>query len=341
MSKKIVVIGSGPGGYPAALKAAKLGAEVTLIEEGPTGGVCLNCGCIPSKSLLDAAHKFYDLKKTAALSTAESCDLRPDFAKIQARRQAAVSKLQRGLGLMFKNAKINFVQARARFTSDKEITAGGQTFPFDAAIIAAGTKAFYPPPFDKYKDKLYDNSNIFTLNYLPASITILGGGVIGCEFACIFNALGVQVNIVELLPNIIPFEDEASIAVLRRALERRGVNIITGQAAKDIAFEGDDKIITLSDGQTLKSAEVLVALGRVCELDDMGLENAGIEWTRKGIKADAKTLQVKPNIYAVGDVNGLCLLAHAATAQGEIAAQHIFGGAEVYNNELIPKAIYT
>lgn len=345
MSKKIVIIGAGPGGYPAALKAASLGAEVTLVERNKPGGVCLNCGCIPSKSLLDAAHRFDNIRKTESLSNnpeaGEVFYKSIDFTKIQTRRQAVIDKLQRGLLSMFKAAKINYIEGEASFTSNTQIKIAEQIFDFDAAIIAAGSKAFFPPPFDKYQDKLFDNSTIFNVDKIPQSITIIGGGVIGCEFACIFNALGSKVTIIEMLPSIIAMEDEGSVRVLKTSFEKRGITILTGRAAKDITFEGSIKNITLDDGSIVSSDEVLVAVGRSVDLTSLNLGSIGIEWDRKGIKVDPKTLKVKDNIFAVGDVNGLSLLAHAASAQGEVAAEIIMGENIEYNNDLIPKAIYT
>jgi dihydrolipoamide dehydrogenase len=345
MSKKIVVIGCGPGGYPAALKAASLGAQVTLIEAEQAGGVCLNCGCIPSKSLLDAAHKFYSLDKIRALSQDappwRGQVFAPDFDKIQKRQADSVAKLKRGLLSLLKNAKINLVQGRGEFISDKEIKAGDETFSFDAAIIAAGTKAFYPAAFEKFKDKLRDNSNVFNMTSVPKSIAILGGGVIGCEFACIFNALGSQVTVIEGQKNLIPLEDEALSCVLKRSFDKRGIRVITGLCARDISPLAGGQNIKLDDGQSVAASEVLVALGRVCQLDSLGLDKIGVQWTRQGIKTDPQTLKVKDNIYAVGDVNGLCRLAHAASAQGEAAAGDIMGLKEVYDNDLIPRAIYT
>ncbi len=345
MTKRIAIIGAGPAGYPAALKAAALGAQVTLIEKGHAGGVCLNCGCIPSKSLLDAAHKFDGVKKLAALSSspekAQEFFNTFDFAKIQTRRQGVTDRLKRGLVSLFKAAKINYIEGSASFVSDKELTVNGQSITFDDVIIATGTTAFYPAPFDKYKDKLFDNSNIFTLQSVPARLTIIGGGVIGCEFACIFNALGSKVTIVEMLPSIVAVEDEDSIRVLKTSFEKRGIKLLTGRCAKDIKFEGNLKQISLDDGSIVESEEVLVAVGRSVDLTELKPEAAGITWTRKGITVDPKTLKVKDNIYATGDVNGLCLLAHAAGAQGEVAAELIMGHDAAYDNDLIPKAIYT
>lgn len=345
MSKKVLVIGSGPAGYPAALKLAALGAEVTVVEKNKAGGVCLNCGCIPSKSLLDAAHRFFTVKEAKAFSsTPEAGDAffnSFDFSKIQARRQAAVDKLQRGVLALFKAAKVNYIEGEASFTSPNSVKINGEEMVFDAVIIATGSKAFYPPPFDKYKEHLYDNSNIFTITELPKRAVIIGGGVIGCEFACIFNALGVQSTIVELAPSILPLEDESISRVLKTSFEKRGIKIMTSTSAEDMSVENGVKTIRLAGGQTLEADLVLAAVGRTPDFQNLNLEAAGVEYDAKAVKVNPKTMQAKDNIYAAGDINRLCQLAHAATAQGETAALNIMGLPAEYDNNLVPSAIYT
>lgn len=345
MSKKVLVIGSGPAGYPAALKLAALGAEVTVVEKNKAGGVCLNCGCIPSKSLLDAAHRFFTVKEAKTLSSnPEAGDAffnSFDFSKIQARRQAAVDKLQRGVLALFKAAKVNYIEGEASFTSPNSVKINGEEMAFDAVIIATGSKAFYPPPFDKYKEHLYDNSNIFTITELPKRAVIIGGGVIGCEFACIFNALGVQSTIVELAPSILPLEDESISRVLKTSFEKRGIKIMTSTSAEDMSVENGVKTIRLAGGQTLEADLVLAAVGRTPDFQNLNLEAAGVEYDAKAVKVNPKTMQAKDNIYAAGDINRLCQLAHAATAQGETAALNIMGLPAEYDNNLVPSAIYT
>ncbi|MGB2579993.1 dihydrolipoamide dehydrogenase [Elusimicrobium simillimum] len=345
MTKNIVVIGSGPGGYPAALRAAALGANVTVIEKGEIGGVCLNCGCIPSKSLLDAAHRFDIVKGIAALANEEAVNATPNWEKISARRAAVISKLKMGIMSLFKAKKVNFIRGQAAFTAKNEIevTTDGvkQKINFDAAIIAAGTHAFLPKLFADNKHHIVDNSTVFGMQKRPDIITIIGGGVIGCEFASLFNSLGTKVNIVEMQPTLVPGEDETSIRVLTTSFTKRGINIMTSKTAVDMTVDGDKKIITLESGEKLESDCVLVAVGREAHLGDLGLDNIGIGWTRKGIEVNPQTLEIVDNIYAVGDVNGLCLLAHAASKQGEVAAANAMGHKEVYNNDLIPKAMYT
>ncbi len=333
MSKKVAVIGSGPAGYPCAFKLKSLGADVTLIEKNQPGGVCLNWGCIPSKSYLDASHKFEIAKKY--------CDVKPDWQKIKQKKDTAVKKLQLGLKSVFKSKDLNFIEGEARFISKNELEVNGEKFKFDDIVIATGTEAFYPSELAEHKDKLLDNKSVFDLEVLPKSITIVGGGVIGVEFACLFNAVGVEVNVVEMLDTILPFEDPAVSTQLKRLLEKRGIKFHLKTKAEDIKFEGDTKTITLSNGEVLKSEQVLVCVGRTCELKDLGLEKAGIKYSSKGIEVDTKTLLAKDNIYAIGDVNGLHQLAHAASKQGKVCARVIMGEKADYSRYNIPKVIYT
>jgi len=341
MGKNVVVIGAGPGGYPAALRAASLGASVTLIEKNAVGGVCLNCGCIPSKSLLDAAHRFDVAAGLKNLAEEENTAATPSWQKISARRAAVVAKLQAGIVALLKAKKVNIVAGEAKFLNAREIEAAGQKFPFDAAIIAAGTHAFIPPVFERHSAHILDNSNIFNLKEQPKTITIIGGGVIGCEFASLFNSLGTKVNIVELMPTLIPGEDETSVRVLTNAFTKRGINILTEKNAAKFEFKDGKKFITLESGEVLESDAVLIAVGRAAHLGGLGLENPGIGWTRRGVEVNPQTMQVKDNIFAAGDVTGLALLAHAATRQGEVAASNALGRKEIYDNNLVPRAVYT
>ncbi len=351
MTKKIAVIGAGPGGYPAALKAASLGAEVTLIEKHKVGGVCLHCGCIPSKSLLDAAHRFETARRLPALcedgaqADADALTGKLSWSKIQARQKAVTQKLTMGILSLLKAKKVTLIQGEAAFKNAGELqvkTAQEElTVPFDACILAAGSQAFFPPPFDAVRDKIYDNSTIFDLPKLPSALTIIGGGVIGCEMAELMHGFGVKVNVVEMQERILPLMDEGLSRALTQSLSKRGVNLLTGKSATTVEFKDGKKLVTLSDGTILESDEILAAIGRSVDLTGMGLENIGVEWTRKGVRVNPQTLLLKDNIYAVGDVNGLCQLAHAATRQGETAAANACGQTAHYHNEQVPSAIYT
>ena len=351
MALKVAVIGAGPAGYPAALAAARLGAEVTVFEKDLLGGVCLNSGCIPSKSLLDAAHRFDAVRDIArfcedgAETQAQALLGQLSWPKIQARQLAVTRKLTGGIGVLFKQAKINVVPAAAAFKDAHTLTArtaeGTKEFSFDYIIIAAGSTAFVPPPFDKIHDKIYDNSNIFQIPRLPKRLAIIGGGVIGCEFASLMSSLNVEVSVVEMQPRILPLEDENAARVLFQALSKRGVTFHTGVSATACTAGENGFSLTLSDGKTLQTQAVLAAIGRTVDLSALHMENVGVEWTRKGVKVNPETLQLKNDIYAVGDVNSLFQLAHAATRQGEVAASNLCGVPAVYHNNRVPRAIYT
>ena len=349
--QKIIVIGGGPAGYPAALQAAQLGAQVTLVEKDKLGGVCLNCGCIPSKSLLDAAHKFALLPTLASWSKEGATDLaaqlfaKKDWAKIQARQQKATVKLVQGIGFLLKKANIAVMNGTASFVDEHtisvETTQGTQTLQADGIILATGSQAFFPAPFDVIQDKIYNNANLFGMPTLPHSMAIVGGGVIGCEMADFLSALGVDVHVIEMQPRILPLEDETAARTLAQALAKRGVKLHVGVSATAAIEENGGWKLTLSDGSTIQTEKILAAIGRAVDLTPLHLENVGISWTRKGVQVNPQTLQLKNNIYAAGDVTGLCQLAHAATRQGEVAARNLCGQPAVYHNESVPRAIYT
>ena len=340
--KNIAIIGAGPAGYPCALKAAKLGAQVTLIERDEFGGVCLNCGCIPSKALLAGAHRFNIIRELENYSSnpalGEEYFKTLSFAKLQEHRKATILKLRSGILRMLEAAKVNIVRGKAKFISVNTLEVGGQNLTFDDIVIATGSRAFLPKQFENIKDKIYDNSTIFNLEKLPITLAILGGGVIACEFACLMQALGVEITIIEMQPDILPKEEETIRRILKQILIKRGIKILTGTAAKEIKIQGNQKTILLDNGQEVVCEEILAALGRRANIEELNLNAADISLP---LQVNSETLEIKPHIYAIGDVNNLCQLAHAATAQGEVVAERIMGQNTVYNNNLIPSAIYT
>lgn len=337
--KQIVVIGGGPGGYPAALKAASLGAHVTLVEKRELGGVCLNCGCIPSKSFLHQAH-CYQTARAQGFAGA------PDFEKIKRTQQTATQKLTQGIAFLLKKAGVTVIKGDAHLTDEHTVavrlpSGETQTLPADGIILATGSEAFLPSPLDAWKAQIYDNSNFFTMPALPRTLAIVGGGVIGCEMADCMNALGVEVHLVELQTRILPQEDENASRTLTQVFTKRGVQLHTGVSVRELARKDDNFVLTLSDETKLTVDAVLAAIGRVPNTANLGLETIGVTPTRRGVQVDPHTLQLKNNIYAVGDVNGLCPLAHAATRQGEVAASNACGVPAQYHNERVPRAIYT
>lgn len=349
--KHLVIIGGGPAGYPAALKAAGLGAQVTLVEKHKLGGVCLNCGCIPSKSFLEAAHRFQTAFSAAALATDEAAGSAEkllaacDFQKVKARQQAATQKLTQGISFLLKKANITVLFGEASFidahTLSVRTAQGEQTVAFDGCILATGSEAFYPPPFDAWRGKIYDNSNFFEMPVLPKTLAIVGGGVIGCEMAEAMRGLGVDVHIIEMQPRLLPLEEAGVSRVIQQSFTKKNIHVYTGVRAETVREQNGGFELILSDGETLHVQTILAAIGRQVDLTALHAERAGIEWDRKGVRANPQTLQVKDHIYAAGDITGLCQLAHAATRQGQVAASNLCGVAAVYHNERVPRAVYT
>ena len=349
--KKIVIIGGGPAGYPAALEAASLGAEVTLVEKYKLGGVCLHCGCIPSKSFLEAAHRFQTALSAVAFSTAgaqaaaEQLFQARDFNQVKARQQAATQKLTQGISLLLKKANVTVLSGEAAFVDEHTLSVrteqGEQKISFDGVIIATGSQAFYPPLLEPLRGKIYDNSNFFNMEKLPSSMAIIGGGVIGCEMADFLQAFGVEVHLIEMQPRLLPLEDEGVSRVLFQAFTKRKIHLHLGVSATSVMQTQNGFELTLSDGQKIQTAQVLAAIGRAVDVSALHVERIGITATRKGLSVNPQTLQVKDNIYAAGDVTGLLQLAHAATRQGQVAARNLCGVAAKYYNERVPHAVYT
>jgi len=348
MSKKVIVIGSGPGGYPAALRLKELGAEVTMVEAWELGGTCLNRGCIPSKAFLDAGHRvhaFEGLRKL--LRTDSGVNFSPamlDWEKIKARRAEVVVKLRGSLEKLFQAKKIEVLRGKAAFSGPGEVTITGPQGEirrnYDAAILAAGTRPSFPPPFRDFYVQLADSDRVFDLPRLPGSLLIVGGGVIGLEFACFFNALGVEVSVLELLPEILPGEDPQVTRTVRSSFEKRGIKFYLGRKTAGIEISDEFKTVELEDGTKLRAEEVFVGTGRAADLTGMGLETIGLPWDRKGVKADSGMRTSAPGVFAVGDVNGISLLAHSATRQGEIAAGNIMGGNDAFDADIVPRCVY-
>ena len=349
MPKKVLIIGSGPAGYPAALRLKELGAEPTIVEAWDFGGTCLNRGCIPSKSLLDVGYRVHSMETLKGLmKEGKSLGFTPDMLswdKIKARREAAVTKLRTSLEKLFQLKKIEVVRGKAAFTGANEAviaTAEGPvTKKFDYAIIASGTRPGFPPPFDAFKAQLTDSDRVFDLAKLPKSVIVVGGGVIGLEFACFFNSLGVEVAVVELMPAILAGEDETVVRTLKNSFEKRGIKFYLGKKTAAVETGAGIKTLILDDGSKLSAEEVLVGAGRFADLSALGLDKLGLEWDRKGIKVDAHMRTELANVYAAGDINGISLLAHSASRQGEIAAENIMGANRAFDESIVPKCIYT
>lgn len=345
MSKTIAIIGGGPGGYVAAIRAAQLGAKVTLIEKNQIGGTCLNVGCIPTKALLQSAEALEQVKQAKKFGVqAEAQGF--DWAAVMKRKDRVVKQLVKGVQGLMKTNQIEVLPGTAAFIDDQtiEVTAADgekvQLQP-DRIVIATGSQPFIPPikGLDSYTAWL-DSSKALALETLPESLAIIGGGVIGIEFASIFNSFGVEVTIVEEQPEILPSMDQELAGLLRKKLTKAGIRFLLGQRVEAVA--GNETQVELSLGEeTVQAEQLLVAVGRRSYIEGLGLENTSIQTDRQQILVDEYLQTNAENVYAIGDCNGQIMLAHYASAQGECAVENALGTPEKFAGEATPGCVYS
>jgi len=326
---RLLIIGGGPGGYETAVEAAKRGLEVTLISEGPLGGTCLNEGCIPTKTFCHYAELIEQNIKAGL-------DCKPSFAAAAERKQAVVEQLRSGIDILLKNVQV--VQGRAEFKDSRTVICNGQEYTADKIIIATGSvSASLPIPG---VESCLTSKEILDLTEVPESLCVIGGGVIGLEFASIFRSFGSEVTVLEFCPNILPRFDVDLAKRLKQSLSKRGINIelqaqvtrIDGNAVTYIKKEKEF---------TVQADKVLMAVGRRPNTEGLNLEAVGVDYTRKGITVNDRFETSVPGIYAIGDVTGGIMLAHAATYQGLHALNGICGQDDSIRFDLIPAAVFT
>ena len=326
---RLLIIGAGPGGYETAVEAVKSGMEVTLITEGPLGGTCLNEGCIPTKTFCHYAELIEQNLKAGL-------DCKPTFAAAAERKQVVVEQLRGGINMLLKGVEV--VQGRAKFKDAKTVLCNGQEYTADKIIIATGSvSASLPVPG---AESCITSKEILELTEVPQSLCVIGGGVIGLEFASIFRSFGSEVTVLEFCPNILPRFDSDLAKRLKQSLSKRGINIeVQAQVTR---IDGDTVTYFKKDKEyTVQAEKVLMAVGRRPNTDGLNLEAAGIDYTRKGITVNDRFETSVPGIYAVGDVTGGIMLAHAATYQGIHALNAICGKTDSIRFDLIPAAVFT
>jgi dihydrolipoamide dehydrogenase len=343
----IVVIGAGPGGYPAAIRAAQLGASVALVEKEELGGTCLNWGCIPTKTLIASSELFARIKSAGAMGLRVD-NASFDYAAMADRKDQVVQKLRNGVKQLLKANGVTVFQGSASFQSRNRIqvdpaVSGGETVILAAGktIISTGAASAMPGFLPRH-ERVVESRGFLGLRALPATTLILGGGIIGCEFACMLAQLGVQVTMVELLEDIITGIDADVRRELRRHMEKTlGIRILTGVTLEEIA--ADDRGVRGRAGQeSLEADLLLVALGRKPVTSSLKLENAGLAPNERGfLDVDAYGRTRVATIYAVGDVTGGPLLAHVATSQGLVAAENACGRYLHKNETVVPNCIFT
>jgi len=341
----VVVIGSGPGGYAAAIRCAQRGASVAVIEKGFIGGTCMNCGCIPSKTLLASAHTLL-LIKHAAMMGIDVASATPDWSKIQARKDAVVAGFRKGLTGLIKSHKVEIIPGRAIVTAPNQINIETDTAPMqiqaDKIILATGSQPIQIPaiPFDG--QTIISSKEALTLEQIPKSMVIVGGGVIGCEMACIYAAMGTKVTIVEALSRLIPMEDPWVGRLMEREFKKLGIDSQTGRKVTSVDKTGTPAKVVLEDSQTIEAEKVLVSVGRRPVVDEETIEALNLQMNDSAITVNEKLETNVPGVYAIGDAVGTTFLAHGAFAEAEVAAINTTGGDErIADYSLIPRAVYT
>ncbi|MBI5788048.1 MAG: dihydrolipoyl dehydrogenase [Candidatus Schekmanbacteria bacterium] len=342
----VAVLGGGPGGYTAAIRVAQLGAAVCLVEMDKVGGTCLNRGCIPTKALLTCAEVLAHIKHAEEYGV-EVTQIKPSFARMVERKDKIVANLISGVGFLLKSYGVTVLKGRGVLTAKDKVwvegcNGGGVELQADKIIIATGSRPALIPAFNIDGKKIITSNEALNLKELPESIIIVGGGVIGCEFACIFSELGVKVTILELLPNILPTEDKVIGQRLRLILKKRGVEILNQSQITRIEVQGDKVVASLEGKEPVSADMALISIGRSMNTEDIGLREMGIAQGRRGeILVDDKMETNVHGIYAIGDVVGKIMLAHVAAKQGLIAAANAMGGNASMNYSLVPSCIFT
>lgn len=358
MKAKIVILGAGPGGYVAAIRAAQLGGDVTIIEKENVGGTCLNWGCIPSKIYKQTADTLETIKRSSEFGIAGTSCGHVDLPLLQARTAKIIELQAKGIEALLKRQSITLIYGMGTICSNKTIAVTDsegctKNVSYDKLIIATGSTPTPLPflPFDG--ENILSSNDIFSLSTIPQSITIIGGGVIGCEFACILNSFGCQVTVVEGLDRLLPLPavDSECSKLLLREMKKRKIKVIlnsTLRAANNtgafIDMELGSSLAENEKTELIQSEKVLICIGRKVHNLDLGLENVGVSTTNRGwIITDATMQTTNPDIYAIGDILGpeKIMLAHAASTEAEIAAENCLGGKKIMDSSIMPSGIFT
>jgi dihydrolipoamide dehydrogenase len=344
---RLTIIGAGPGGYVAALKAAQMGAHVTVIEDTEVGGTCLNRGCIPTKALLASTEAYATAKDIGKFGIDMEGALTPNLKKIMERKDKVVGIQVKGIRGLFKSWGVNLVEGRGKLVDKNKVEVAGndggtERIEADRTIIATGSRPAQIPAFPSDGKIILSSDDALKLTEIPGSMLIVGAGVIGCEWAFIFRELGTEITMVEMLPRAVSTEDTEVSDLLARELKKKKIKLITGVGAEKVTTTADGVHARLSDGRELQAEKMLVSIGRALNSENLGLEEAGIEKGERGEIAVNERMETSvEGIYAVGDVTGGILLAHLASREGTVAAMNAMGGDEKIDYSTVPAAIFT
>jgi dihydrolipoamide dehydrogenase len=337
----VIVIGGGPGGYVAAIKAAQSGKKTCIIEREHFGGVCLNEGCIPTKALLRSAESLKAVKESSkfGVTDIETANAKLDMKKVQKRKTQVISQLVGGVEGLLRGNKVTAVNGTGSFVDKNTVSVGDKKYTAENIIIASGSNVKTLPIKISEKANILTSKEALNLDYIPKDIAIIGGGVIGIEFAYFLNSIGTKVTVIEFLDRILTMVDKEITDIVTKSLIKAGITIHTSSQVKEIK---DSSILFEKSGKTeeIFVDRVLMAVGRTANTEGLNLEAAGVKTTRGAVETNLKLETNVPNIYAIGDVNGKVMLAHTASAEGIIAVENICGHNKEMDYGKIPSAIY-
>jgi dihydrolipoamide dehydrogenase len=344
MEVDVAVLGGGPGGYTAAIRAAQLGAKVVCIEKEPElGGTCLRIGCIPTKAWVQTAHFLHQARDSFAKLGVQVDGPRLDFQAANEWKAGVVKQMTQGVAGLFKANGVEWVKGTGRLKDANTLAVeGGEDVTFRSAIVATGSFPLRPPIPGLESDLCVDSTGLLAQSEVPRRLVVLGGGIIGCEFASIFNRFGSEVTIIEMLDTLIPQEDADAARELAKAFGKRGVTLHLGKQCKSIEQRGNALNVSFGEDERLEADLMLVSVGRGPVVEGIGLEEAGVEFDRRnGVATDDHRRTSVPHIYAVGDVAGYWQLAHTAFREGELAAENALGHDISMGSPAVPRPIYT
>ena len=344
MDVDVAVLGGGPGGYTAAIRAAQLGAKVACIEkEAELGGTCLRVGCIPTKAWVQTAFALKEAEEHFGKFGVQVSGTTLDFAASNAWKAGVVHQMTQGVAGLFKANGVEWVKGVGRFKDPNTLAVeGGEDVTFKQAIIATGSFPLRPPIPGLDSPRCVDSTGLLAQEQVPARLVVLGGGIIGCEFASIFRRFGSEVTVIEMLDTLIPQEDADAAKELAKQFGRRGIALELGKQCTQVDDDGSQLTVHFGERETVQADLMLVSVGRGPLVEGLGLEAIGVQLDRrKGIAADEHRRTTVPHIYAVGDCAGYWQLAHTAFREGEVAAENACGHDAVVDNRAVPRPIYT